>query len=95
LILEFLGVEPLPPELAVIIEAKRRWVSPPFSMLPFWRHEKIVRSYPIDRRKEFVFNQHKVAAMFGVSPNVVNESARQAFYDLMVKHREKDPKAGR
>lgn len=50
LLLEFLKVQPLPSALAVLIEAKRRWVNPPFSTVPFWRHEKLIRSYPIERR---------------------------------------------
>jgi len=50
LVLDFLKVEPLPPELAILIEAKRRWVRPPFSTAPFWQHESLIRSYPIDAR---------------------------------------------
>lgn len=50
LLLEFLKVQPLPPELAVMIEGKRRWLNPPFSTLPFWEHKDLIRSYPIDKR---------------------------------------------
>lgn len=50
LFLAFLKAQPLPPELSVLIVAKRRWVDPPFSSIPFWRDEKLVRSYPIDKR---------------------------------------------
>ncbi|HEV8344561.1 MAG TPA: alpha/beta hydrolase [Candidatus Binatia bacterium] len=50
LILEFLKIQPLPPELSLLVEAKRKWRSAPFSTLPFWKHEELIRSYPIDRR---------------------------------------------
>jgi acetyl esterase/lipase len=50
LLLEFLKVRPLPPELALLIEAKRKWLNPPFSTLPFWKYRELIRSYPIDRR---------------------------------------------
>lgn len=50
LLLEFLKIAPLPPEFKILVDAKRRWREPPFSTLPFWRHEKLVRSYPVDRR---------------------------------------------
>jgi arylformamidase len=50
LILEFLKLQPLPPELSLLVEAKRNWRSAPFSTLPFWKHEKLIGSYPIDRR---------------------------------------------
>jgi acetyl esterase/lipase len=52
LLLEFLKVQPLPPEIALLIEAKRRWRNPPFSTLAFWseRNKKLIRSYPVDRR---------------------------------------------
>jgi len=50
LLLEFLNVQPLPAELALLIEAKRRWRNPPFSTLPFWEHKELIRPYPIDGR---------------------------------------------
>ncbi|HWO41636.1 MAG TPA: alpha/beta hydrolase, partial [Candidatus Eisenbacteria bacterium] len=50
LLLEFLKVAPLPPEFAILVAAKRRWRSPPFSTLPFWDHAELVRSRPVDRR---------------------------------------------
>ena len=50
LLLAFLKVEPLPQELQDLIDSKRRWLKPPLSTVPFWRHEKLIRSYPIDRR---------------------------------------------
>lgn len=43
-------MEPLPPEMALLIEAKRRWLNPPLSTVPFWREEKLVRPYPVDRK---------------------------------------------
>ena len=50
LLLEFFKVQPLPAEIAVLIEAKRRWLNPPLSTAPFWRDEKLIRPYPVDRR---------------------------------------------
>ena len=50
LLLDFFKVEPLPPAMALLIEAKRRWLNPPLSTLPFWREEKLIRSYPVDRK---------------------------------------------
>jgi arylformamidase len=50
LLLEFFKVQTLPREIAVLIEAKRRWRNPPLSTAPFWREEKLVRSHPVDRR---------------------------------------------
>jgi hypothetical protein len=34
----------------MLIEAKRRWLNPPLSTAPFWRDEKLIRPYPVDRR---------------------------------------------
>jgi acetyl esterase/lipase len=59
-VLVFLKVQPLPPELAQLVEAKQRWVNPPFSTLPFWEHKELIRSYPIDQR--FV---QKLASIYG------------------------------
>lgn len=50
LLLEFLKVEPLPPEFKILVDAKRRWTDPPFSTVPFWRHDKLIRAYPVDQR---------------------------------------------
>jgi acetyl esterase/lipase len=50
LLLEFLRMSPLPPEFAILVDAKRRWYEPPFSTLPFWQHAELVRSYPVDKR---------------------------------------------
>ncbi len=50
LLLEFLQVARLPPEFAILVDAKRRWRDPPFSTLPFWRHKELIRSYPVDQR---------------------------------------------
>jgi acetyl esterase/lipase len=50
LLLDFFKAQPLPPEMALLIDAKRRWLTPPLSTLPFWRNEKLIRSYPVDRR---------------------------------------------
>ena len=48
--LGFMGVKALPEQLAALVEAKRRWADAPYSTRPFWEHEKLVRSYPIDVR---------------------------------------------
>lgn len=50
LLLDFLKVAPLPAELKILVEAKRRWRAPPFSSEPFWRHKKLIRSFPVDQR---------------------------------------------
>ena len=50
LVLDFFKVQPLPPDFAMLIDAKRRWLNPPFSTLPFWSNEKLTRPYPVDRR---------------------------------------------
>lgn len=50
LLLDFLKVAPLPPELKILVDAKRRWRDPPFSSLPFWRDKKLIQSYPVDKR---------------------------------------------
>jgi arylformamidase len=50
LLLEFLKAAPLPPEFAILVEAKRRWRSPPFSTQSFWRRRELIRSYPVDQR---------------------------------------------
>jgi acetyl esterase/lipase len=50
LLLEFMQVKPLPPEFAVLVNAKRRWRDPPVSTLPFWRYKQLIRSYPVDQR---------------------------------------------
>lgn len=50
LVLNFLKRKPLPDYLAGLLEAKRAWLGAPFSTAPFWKHEKLVRSHPVDRR---------------------------------------------
>jgi arylformamidase len=50
LLLEFLKIARLPPEFAILADAKRRWRDPPFSTVPFWRHKELIRSYPVDQR---------------------------------------------
>ncbi|MCZ6625689.1 MAG: alpha/beta hydrolase [Deltaproteobacteria bacterium] len=50
LLLAFLRVKPLPPYLLEWREIKRNWLNPPFSTVPFWSQEKLIRSYPIDGR---------------------------------------------
>ena len=62
-ILGFMGVKALPEPLAVLVAAKRRWVDPPYSTRPFWKHEKLIRSYPIDdrllKRLSFIYRDRK------------------------------------
>jgi arylformamidase len=50
LLLDFLKATPLVPEFKILVDAKRRWREPPFSTLPFWRQEKLVRAFPVDQR---------------------------------------------
>lgn len=50
LILEFLKVAPLPEPRAWFFGTKRSWPNLPFSTLPFWRDEKLLRSFPVDQR---------------------------------------------
>jgi acetyl esterase/lipase len=49
LLLDMLKVAPLPPGARMLADAKRRWRDPPFSTLAFWRHETLMRSYPVDQ----------------------------------------------
>jgi acetyl esterase/lipase len=49
LLLDFLKVKPMQPELKILVDAKRRWTEPPFSTLPFWRQEKLIRAHPVDQ----------------------------------------------
>ena len=48
--LAFMGLKAAPEQLATLIQARRRWVDPPYSTRPFWKYEKLVRSYPVDER---------------------------------------------
>jgi len=50
LMLGFMGVKPLPEPMAQLTAAEIRWADPPYSTLPFWKYEKLVRAYPIDDR---------------------------------------------
>ncbi|MSP37066.1 MAG: alpha/beta hydrolase [Deltaproteobacteria bacterium] len=50
LLLDFVKAAPLVPEFKILVDARRRWRDPPFSTQPFWRHEKLVRAYPVDQR---------------------------------------------
>jgi acetyl esterase/lipase len=49
-LLAFLGFRPLPPQLAELDEARRRWRQPPFSTEPFWELGVPVQSFPVDER---------------------------------------------
>jgi len=50
LLLDFVKAAPLAPEFKILVDAKRRWRAPPFSTLPFWRQEKLLRAFPVDQR---------------------------------------------
>lgn len=50
LLLDFMGVARPPPEYAMYIDGKRRWRNPPVSTLPFWKHDKLIKSHRVDRR---------------------------------------------
>jgi acetyl esterase/lipase len=50
LILNFVKGEPLPPALASLQTSRRLWQKTNYSTLPFWRHQDLIRSYPIDPR---------------------------------------------
>jgi arylformamidase len=50
LLLDFVNAAPLVAEFKILVDAKRRWREPPFSTLPFWRHEKLVRAFAVDQR---------------------------------------------
>lgn len=50
LLLDFLKVEQPPQATAWLFETKRRWINPPFSTLPLWHNEKLIRSIPVDGR---------------------------------------------
>jgi arylformamidase len=49
-ILNLLKLQPVRQELADFIAAKRTWLNPPLSTLPFWRAEKLIRALPVDGR---------------------------------------------
>jgi len=49
-IVDFLGVKKLPKDLADLLRATRSWADPPYSTAPFWKYDKLVRSYAIDQR---------------------------------------------
>jgi hypothetical protein len=46
-----------------------------------------LESYPENVWKDFIFNQEEAAKKIGASPNMVDEEARQALYDLVVESR--------
>jgi acetyl esterase/lipase len=46
-----------------------------------------LEKYPPEAWKAFIFQQEEVAEKMGATPNVVDESARQFLYDLVVKSR--------
>lgn len=50
MLLWFVGVKALTEPLAALVEAERRWAEPPYSTRPFWKHDKLIRSYPMDER---------------------------------------------
>jgi acetyl esterase/lipase len=77
LLLAFLKVEPLSEELQDLLDSKRRWLNPPFSTAPFWRHEKLIRSFPIDRR--FV---ERLLPIYGPMKYELREWPLERFYAI-------------
>jgi acetyl esterase/lipase len=49
-VLDFLGLQPLPPAVAELRDASRFWRSPPFSTEPFWTSGAPVVEHPADER---------------------------------------------
>lgn len=49
-VLDFLGLQPLPPAVAELRDASRFWRSPPFSTEPFWTSGAPVREHRADPR---------------------------------------------
>jgi hypothetical protein len=54
-----------------------------------------LESYPAQVWREFMFNQTAVAKKMGATPNIVQENARQALFDLVNSSREKQPTPAR
>lgn len=46
----FVGLKPLDPQTAALMQLRSRWHQPPFSTEPFWKADIPVRSYPVDER---------------------------------------------
>ena len=46
-----------------------------------------LEEYPPEVWKAFLFNQEEVAAKIGASPNIVDESLKEALYELVIKSR--------
>jgi acetyl esterase/lipase len=51
-----------------------------------------LESYPTDVWKTFMFDQEAVAKKMGATPNIVQESARQALFDLVDRSRQEQAK---
>lgn len=49
-ILEFMGAEKPSEFFASRLAARRIWHDPPLSTEPFWKHKKLIKTYPIDKR---------------------------------------------
>ena len=77
LLLALLKVQPLPPDLADLVEAKRQWLNPPRTTVPFWQHKKLIRSYPIDRR--FV---QRLLPMYGPMTHKLMEWPLKRYYAM-------------
>lgn len=76
-LLAFLKVQPLPQQFAELVNAKRAWVNPPFSTVPFWRHKDLIHSAPIDRR----FVEH-LLPIYGPNKYELLEWPLERFYYL-------------
>jgi hypothetical protein len=77
LLLDFLQVAPLPAEFKILVDSKRRWRDPPFSTLPFWRQQKLIRAYSVDQR--FV---DRLAILYGSLSYELREWPLKTYYAI-------------
>lgn len=50
IVLNFIGLKPLPEVPDALLRARRLWQEPPFSTEPFWTQPELIQSYPVDGR---------------------------------------------
>ena len=77
LIFNFTKDESLPPALASLQTARRLWRKTNFSTLPFWQHQDLIRSHPIEPR----FIQHLVS-IYGPLKHELLEWPLETFYAI-------------
>ena len=58
LMLDFLKLERLPDHLRDLVAAKRAWLGSSPSTVPFWKHQDLVRVYPMEQRLLFLIIGH-------------------------------------